>query len=80
MCSIPEHLSEACRTSKTLDHATDKFAGATTDMEFKYPISARVTHLLFVEFQARDWRQPVPATRQSNTCLIVGRDAATFGA
>ena len=49
MCSIAEHLSDACRASKTLDHTTDKFAGATTDMAFKYPIRTRVTHLLFDE-------------------------------
>jgi hypothetical protein len=77
---MAEHLSEACRTSKTLDHTTDRFVGATTDMELEYPIRARVTRLLFVEFWALFAGRHTAATRQSNTCLILARSAVTFSA
>ena len=49
MCSKYEHLSEACRTNKTLDHTTDKLRRSLpltgSIMRHKYPVFARVTHL-----------------------------------
>src|SRR6201998_122316 len=43
------HLSEACRTSNTLDRATDRFVRRSPDMELMCPNRPRVTRLLFAE-------------------------------
>jgi repressor LexA len=81
VCSKAEHLIEACRTCKTLDHTTDMSSVdissvIVTAMEHRYPVPTRVTLLLFPGSCAGSR----PATRLSNTCLILGLRAATFNA
>jgi repressor LexA len=61
-------------------HHRQGWSVANSDMEHKYPNLARVTHLLFVEFQAGPRVGLSPRHTVSNTCLILGRAAATFSA
>src|SRR5271155_3811879 len=79
MRSNTEHLSEACRTSQTLEHATDKSCRSL-------PLPCGVCtpyinelHVCYSPPLSRSAGRPMPATRQSNTCLIYRPNTTTFG-
>jgi hypothetical protein len=76
VCSKYEHLSEACRTNKTLDHTTDKFRRSLpltgSIMKHKYPVSARVTHLRFGRIDPQSIRRDTPVEHMFDSWVVGG--------
>ena len=79
MRSKSEHVSEACRACQTLDHPTDKPDGPQLLPCGVYTRYIRELHACYSRVLSQPAKPRQRLRHASNTCLILGADATTFG-